>query len=174
MVGGFGIDPDSCRPVAMSAGTVTIRFTSRWPYNPMSLAIATLSGSRFFSHTIAIIADSAYEASMTHGCRAADLADAMTGIVRYQDMAIQVPDIEAAIAFGEAQDGKPYDFLGAIGIPFLKSDDWHDDSKWWCSEHNFALVVAGGVTMLDPDEKNRVTPNDLHQCFFPKSALVYA
>ena len=158
----------------MSAGIVTIRFTSRWPYNPVSLAIAVMAQSRFFSHTVAVIGDRAYEASMTHGCRAVPLASAMAGIVRYQDMQILVPDIEAAKSFGEAQDGKPYDFPGALGLPFLQSDEWHDDAKWWCSEHNFALVMAGGVMMLDPDEKSRVTPNDLHQCYFPKSALMRA
>ena len=156
----------------MTPGIVTIRFTSRWPYNPMSLAIATLSQSRFFSHTVALIGDRAYESSMMHGCRAVDVPAVMIGIVRYQDMQISVPDIEAAQDFGEAQDGKPYDFPGALGIPFLRSDEWSDDEKWWCSEHNFALVMAGGVMMLDPDEKSRVTPNDLHQCYYPKSALM--
>jgi hypothetical protein len=156
------------------AGYVTIRFTSRWPYNPLSLAIGILSGSALFSHSIAIIGDAAYEANMTHGCRAVPVAVAMAGIKRWQDMPVWVPDLDAAIAFGAAQDGKPYDFPGAFGIPLLKSDDWHDDRKWWCSEHNFALLMAGGTTLLDPDEKHRVTPNDLRQCFYSKGALMTA
>jgi len=102
-------------------GIVTLRFTSRWPYNPISLAIATLTGSRFFSHVVAIIDDRAYEASMTHGCRACSVADVMKGIVRYQDMRVTVPDIDAARAFAEAQAGKPYDFAGALALPLLKS-----------------------------------------------------
>jgi hypothetical protein len=111
---------------------------------------------------------------MTHGCRAVGVAEAMAGIVRYQDMQVAVPDIDAAIAFGEAQDEKGYDFAGALGLPLLKSDDWHDDSRWWCSEHNFALLMAGGAILLDPDENRRITPNDLHQCFYPKTALMYS
>lgn len=159
----------------MRAGIVTIRYTSRWPWNPMSLGIALASGSReLFSHTIAIIEDRAYEASMTHGCRAVSVDTAMQGIVRYQDMPVWVPDIDAAIAFGEAQDGKGYDFAGALGIPLLMSEDWRDDSRWWCSELNFAQIMAGGTFMLDPAEKFRVTPNDLRQCFYPKSALMAA
>lgn len=159
----------------MRSGFVTIRFTSRWPYNPISLAIAIASGSReLFSHTVAIIEGRAYEASMTHGCRAVDVAEAMKGIVRWQDMPVWVPDLDAAIAFGEAQDGKGYDFAGAVGIPFLMSEDWADNSKWWCSEHNFALLMAGGTILLDPAEKRRVTPNDLRQCNFPKLALMAA
>ena len=156
-------------------GTVTIRYTSRWPHNPLSLAIALASASReLFSHTVAIIGDRAYEASMTHGCRACPLDDAMQGIQRWQDMPVIVPDIDAAIAFGEAQVGKGYDFAGALGLPFLMSTDWADDGKWWCSEHNFALLMAGGVMLLDPDEKRRVTPNDLRQCNIPKLALMSA
>jgi len=155
-------------------GIVTLRFTSRWPYNPISLAIATLTGSRFFSHVVAIIDDRAYEASMTHGCRACSVPDIMKGIVRYQDMHVTVPDIDAARAFAEAQAGKPYDFAGALALPLLKSDDWNDDSRWWCSELVFAMLMAGGVTLLDPDEMHRVTPNDLFQCFYPKSELMRA
>jgi len=156
------------------AGKVTLRFTSRWPYNPMSLAIATLSGSRFFSHVVVLIGDRAYEASMTHGCRACTVGEVMDGVVRYRDMTVVVPDVDAAIAFGEAQHGKPYDFAGALGLPLLKSDDWGDDSKWWCSEQTFALVMAGGLNLLDPDEMHRVRPNDLFQCPYPKSELMRA
>lgn len=158
----------------MRSGGVTIRFTSRWPYNPASLAIGVLTDSPHgFSHTIAIIGARAYEANMTHGCRAVPLVQAMAGIVRYRDMQVRVPDLDAAIAFGEAQAGKPYDFAGAFGLPLLQSDNWHDDRKWWCSEHNFALLMAGGTILLDPAEAHRVTPNDLHQCYWPKSPLQY-
>ncbi|QNA88537.1 hypothetical protein G4G28_08630 [Massilia sp. Dwa41.01b] len=155
-------------------GTVTLRFTSRWPYNPMSLLIATFTGSRFFSHVVTIIGERAYEASMTHGCRGGAVAEIMQGVVRYRDMQVEVPDIDAAIAFAEAQNGKPYDFGGAFALPLLTSDNWNDDSKWWCSELVFATVMAGGVTLLDPDEMHRVTPNDLYQCFYPKGDMIRA
>ena len=157
-----------------ASGTVTLRFTSRWPYNPVSLLIATFTGSRFFSHVVAIIGERAYEASMTHGCRATAIPDVMKGVVRYQDMLVEVPDLDAVIAFGEAQHGKPYDFGGAFALPLLSSDDWNDDHKWWCSELAFAMLMAGGVTLLDPQERHRVTPNDLYQCFYPKSELMRA
>lgn len=155
-------------------GIVTLRFTSRWPYNPLSLAIAVLGGSRFFSHVVAIVDGEAFESSMTHGCRACTVADVMKGIVRYQDMVVDVPDIEAALAFARAQHGKPYDFAGALALPLLQSDNWGDESRWWCSELVFAMLMAGGATLLDPDEMHRVTPNDLYQCFFPKSQLMRA
>jgi hypothetical protein len=156
------------------SGIVTLRFTSRWPYNPLSLVIAMAGGSRFFSHVFAIAGGKAYESSMTHGCRSVDVPEAMQGIVRYQDMRVEVPDIDAAIRFANDQDGKKYDFAGALAIPLLKSDDWSDESRWWCSELVFAMLMAGGVNLLDPDEVHRVTPNDLFQCFYPKSELMRA
>jgi hypothetical protein len=41
----------------MRGGIVTVRLTSRWPYNPLSLAIGIAAGSRQFSHAITIIDD---------------------------------------------------------------------------------------------------------------------
>jgi len=159
----------------MRPGTVTLRFTSRWPYNPVSLAIASLTDSREgFSHVMAIIEGTAYEANMLHGCRAVPVEVAMAGMVRWQDMPVVVPDLDAAIDFGRAQDGKPYDWPGALGLPLLRSQDWADDGKWWCSELAFALLMAGGTTLLDPQETKRVTPNDLRQCNYPKLALTHA
>lgn len=109
---------------------------------------------------------------MSHDCRAVSEAEAMRGVARYQDMYVPVPDIEQCIRFGEEQHGKVYDFAGAFGLPFLQSDNWADDSRWWCSEHTFALIGSGGLWMLDPAEKKRVTPNDLRQCNYPKSPIL--
>jgi hypothetical protein len=153
-------------------GYVTVRLTSRWPYNPISLAVGVLSGSRQFSHAIAIIEGRAYEASMTHGCRAGTVAEIMTGIVVYRDMPVWVPDLDAAIAFAEAQAGKGYDWPGAIGIPLTYSEDWSDDSRWWCSDLVFAIVLAGGTRLFDPDVMRRVRPIDLQMVDYPKSAVM--
>lgn len=158
----------------MCGGYVTVRLTSRWPYNPISFAVGVLSGSRQFSHAMTIIGDRAYEASMTHGCRAGTVDDLMDGIAVYREMPVWVPDLDAAIAFAEAQVGKGYDWLGAIGIPLTYSEDWADDSKWWCSDLAFAIVLAGGTRLFDPAVMKRVRPIDLHMCDYPKSELMYA
>jgi hypothetical protein len=165
----------------MMGGYVTIRLTSRWPYNPISLAVGILSGSRQFSHAITIIGERAYEASMTHGCRADSVAEVMKGIAVYRDMPVWVPDIDAAIAFAEAQCApeapakpKKYDWCGAIGIPLTYSEDWANAGRWWCSELVFAIVLAGGTRLFDPDVMKRVRPIDLHMCDYPKSQLMYA
>jgi len=150
----------------------TIRFTTRWPYNIGSLLVARLAGAKLLSHCMLIVDGIAYQATMERGCTADPVGVAMEGIKQYQDMPVEVPNLWAATQWGSDQRGKGYDWAGAFGIPFLASDDWADDSRWWCSEFVFAMLMAGGLTLLDPDEKKRVTPNDLHILPFPKTALV--
>jgi len=164
----------------MRGGIVTVRLTSRWPFNPISLAVGVLSGSRQFSHAFAIIGERAYEASMTHGCRAGTVAELMEGIVVYRDMTVWVRDVDAAIEFAEAQcDPDPpaapakYDWAGVIGIPLTYSEEWADASRWWCSELVFAIVLAGGTRLFDPDVMKRVRPIDLQMCDYPKSGFVF-
>lgn len=163
----------------MRVGFVTVRLTSRWPYNPLSLAVGVLAGSRQFSHAVAIIGERAYEASMTHGCRAGAVHELMEGIVAYRDMQVLVPDLDAAIEFAEAQCDpdppaapKKYDWAGAIGIPLTYSQDWADDTRWWCSELIFAIILAGGTRLFDPDVMTRVRPIDLQMADYPKSPVV--
>ncbi len=156
----------------MGAGIVTVRFTTKWPYNPTSPIIARLGGSKIWSHSMGIIDGKAYEATMTHGCRAVPLGEAMRGVARYRDMSVPVPNVEAAIAFGEDQDGKGYDMAGALGLPLLASEDWADWTRWWCSELTFMQIGMAGTWLLDPTEQKRVTPDDLHQCNFPKSEII--
>jgi hypothetical protein len=157
----------------MRGGFVTVRLTSRWPYNPLSLAVGIFAGSRQFSHAITIIGDRAYEASMTHGCRAGSVEELMEGVALYRDMQVRVPDIDAAQAFAEGQVGKGYDWPGAVGIPFTYSEDWSDNSKWWCSDLVFAIVLAGGTRLFDPAVMKRVRPIDLHMVDHPKSSVVW-
>jgi hypothetical protein len=160
-------------------GIITIRLTSRWPYNPLSLAIGVASGSRQFSHSITIIGERAYEASMTHGCRAGTVEELMEGIVVYRDMPVLVPDIDAARAFAESQCAPPppykpkrYDFAGALGIPLTYSEDWSDDDRWWCSDLTFAIVLAGRLRLFDPNVMRRVRPIDLHMVDYPKGPII--
>ncbi|MGB9107483.1 MAG: hypothetical protein WCC39_02230 [Telluria sp.] len=158
----------------MRCGYVTVRLTSRWPYNPLSLAIGIAAGSRQFSHAITIIGDRAYEASMTHKCRVGSVEELMEGVAVYRDMPVWVPDLDTAIAFADAQVGKRYDWAGAIGIPLTYSEDWSDDSCWWCSDLVFAIVMAGGTRLFDPVVMKRVRPIDLHMVDHPKSSVVWA
>ena len=163
------------------SGIVTVRLTSRWPWNPLSLAVGVCAGSRQFSHSITIIGDRAYEASMVRGCWAGTVEQLMEGIVVYRDMHVIVPDIDAARAFAEAQCAPPppakpkkYDYRGAVGIPLTYSVDWADDGRWWCSDLTFAIVLAGGTRLFDPAMMKRVRPIDLHMVDYPKTELMRA
>jgi hypothetical protein len=151
---------------------VIVRFTTKWPPNLTSLVIARLGGSKLFSHCMTIIDGIAYEATMLHGCRAVPLEEAMQGVSSYQDMLVPINNKDAAIRFGQDQNGKGYDFAGAFGLPFLASEDWDDDSKWWCSELVFMQLGAGDVWLLDPDVVKRVTPAHLLMCNYKRTGLI--
>lgn len=152
--------------------TVTLRFTTKWPWNPTSPIIARLSGSTLFSHVMTVIDDVSYEATMTHGCRVVPLSAAMEGVAKYQDMEVPIADKSATITWGLQQDGKGYDFAGALGLPFLASEDWADDTKWWCSEMAFMQLRSGGADLpFDPAVYKRITPAHLLMCNFPKSEI---
>lgn len=121
-----------------------------------------------------IIDGIAYEATMLHGCRNVPVETAMRGVAYYQDMFVDVPDIDAAIEWGDLTEGLPYDFAGAFGIPFLMSEDWDDESSYWCSERVFMQILKARKKILDPDVIKRVTPEHLRMCNFEKTDIIYA
>ena len=110
---------------------------------------------------------------MLHGCRVVGLEVAMHGVTYYQDMEIPITNPKEALQFGCDQKGKGYDFFGAFGIPFLASEDWNDDSKWWCSELCFAMIGAGGNWVLDKTMQKRVTPENLRMLNYSKSEIKF-
>ena len=152
--------------------TVTVRFTTRWPYHIGSWCVARFSGSRQFSHVMLIFRGMAYEATMAHGCRVVPEAEAMQGVVAYQDMTVAVDNICDLINFGFDQAGKPYDFAGAFGIPFLMSEDWNDDRSWWCSELVAMMLWQAECRPFDLNVMGRITPAHLYLLNFPKSQFI--
>ena len=87
-------------------------------------------------------------------------------------MYVPVPNIDEAVKFGREQEGKKYDFAGALGLPFLASEDWSDWDKWWCSEIVFMQLGLGGTWLLDQDVTHRVTPAHLLMCNFKKTGII--
>lgn len=152
--------------------SATVRFITRWPPNPTSLVIARLGGSKIFSHCMNIIDGVATEATMLHGCRNVPVDVAMQGVAKYQDMYVPVPNIGESIKFGEEQEGKKYDWAGAIGLPLLASEDWDNWNRWWCSELTFMQLGMGGTWLLDPNVYKRVTPEHIRMCNYPKSEII--
>tara|TARA_R110000868_G_C10972514_1_gene770258 strand:+ start:427 stop:801 length:375 start_codon:yes stop_codon:yes gene_type:complete len=119
-----------------------------------------------------IINGIATEATMFNGCRNIPVSEAMQGVSKYQDMYVPVPNIDEAVKFGREQEGKKYDFAGALGLPFLASEDWSDWDKWWCSEIVFMQLGLGGTWLLDQDVTHRVTPAHLLMCNFKKTGII--
>ncbi len=65
---------------------------------------------------------------------------------------------DAAVAFLMAQVGKQYDLLDIVGI--MISRDWHDPSKWICSELWAAVMETGGLIHKLESALSLVTPQD--------------
>jgi hypothetical protein len=155
----------------MTSQIVTIRFSSKGHIG--SEIAALLAQSKEFSHCMLIDEGMVYEAVTWKGVQYVPLKVSMKGIVRYQDMDVLVPDIEAMRAFLRDKLGAGYDWLGAVGLPVLRSGAWQDPERWWCSELILAALGAGGIWLVDPKQLEWGTPNDVFQYDLPKSKIVY-
>lgn len=154
----------------MTVGIVTIRFSSKCHAGSRIMAVA--AQSERFNHCMLFDQGMVYEAVCWQGVRYVQPRVSMRGVKIYQDMDLVVPDIEAMRAFLREQLGADYDWAGAAGIPFLRSDNWQDPDKWWCSELIIAALAAGGLYVIDFSELERGTPNDLYQYPAAKYPLV--
>jgi hypothetical protein len=129
----------------MRGGNVTVRLTSRWPYNPISLGVGRVPGRASSATRITHDRQPRYEASMTHGCRAGTVDELMEGMAIYRDMPVWVPDLDAAIAVrrstmrpGQAlrlrrRRGNSADLLGTTGratATLVVLRRWRSQSSW--------------------------------------------
>lgn len=154
----------------MTSATVKIRFTSKLHFGSQILAI--LAQSERFNHCMMFDEGRVWEAVCWHGVRNVEQEVSMHGVKIYQDMELVVPNIEAMREFLRSVEGDGYDWAGAIGIPFLRSDNWQDPGRWWCSELLIAALHAGGLDIIAFSELERGTPNDLFQYPAPKSEII--
>lgn len=155
----------------MTAGTVIIRFTSKRHLGSRLLAL--LAQSEWANHCMLFDGGMAHEAVCWHGVRYVPCDVSMRGVKMFQDMQLTVPDIDAMRAFLRSVNGAGYDWMGALGLPLLRSDNWQDPSKWWCSELILAALAAGGLQVIDFNDVERGTPNDLMQYPAPKRPVVH-
>ena len=65
---------------------------------------------------------------------------------------------QAAMSFLKAQIGKPYDFVDIAAI--AANRDWHDPSRWICSELWAATMEQAGIIGLLNSSINSFTPQD--------------
>jgi uncharacterized protein YycO len=69
-------------------------------------------------------------------------------------------DLASVEAAAREQIGKPYDWLGCLGIAAHR--DWQDEDRWFCSELIAHAFAKAGTPLVNPDLRlNRVTPEAL-------------
>lgn len=59
-----------------------------------------------------------------------------------------------------SQEGKPYDWLGVLGVMFRQSN-WQSQDCWFCSELVAWAFLQGDYPLLNTDQLERITPRDL-------------
>lgn len=110
----------------------------RWllPRSRFSLAEA--------SHCVILDGDYAIEAHMIHGVRRDTVEEVMKGLTVVRDVSYSVLDAEAGLRFGRLQDGKRYDWKGAMGVALSPDRNWQDPSTWYCFELAAAILAKAG------------------------------
>jgi uncharacterized protein YycO len=81
-------------------------------------------------------------------------------------MELPVVSISKAQDYARSQIGKPYDWLGVIGIGLHRN--WQENDKWSCAELAAMALDAGGQRPFDSKFHNRITPQDLLMLNFQK------
>lgn len=109
-----------------------------------------------WSHCAILTPDNtAIEAAAFEGVVERPYADFIADKSEFSLKTIEVPDDAAAIAWARTQIGKPYDWLGAIGIALHR--EWQQDDSWFCSELVEGAAVRGGRQRF-VNQAQRVTP----------------
>lgn len=68
-------------------------------------------------------------------------------------------DLCCAKTWAMEQLGKPYDWLGVLGLGLHR--DWESDDSWWCSEFAAQALKQGGYAPFREAAINRITPEHL-------------
>lgn len=97
------------------------------------------------------------EAAAFHGVRVRPLADLLAASSKHR--IVEMPgDPYKVITAARSQIGKPYDWLGVLGIGLHRN--WQADDSWFCSELvAWAFEAAGSPLFRAPHW--RITPQDL-------------
>ena len=71
---------------------------------------------------------------------------------------VNVPQ-ERVMEHALTQVGKPYDFIGALGVGLHR--DWREQDHWFCSEFVAWSLEKAGYPLLRTNHINRITPQNL-------------
>lgn len=134
---------------------VRVVFTRRHTLGSVLLRAALWSA---WSHCALIDGDEVIEAAAFHGVRARPLAELLAESSEHEIVEVPARQPEAVIAAARSQIGKPYDWLGVVGIGLRRR--WQDADRWFCSE-----LVAWAFEASDPLFRVhtwRITPRDVY------------
>lgn len=126
--------------------------------HPGSWLIRAVSWSEW-SHVEIVLPDGRLlGASAPHGVCASTLDERMdisSGVAT-----MEFPgDFEAGMRWAEGQMGKPYDYIGVLGLGLHR--DWEEDDKWWCSEFAGKFLKEAGFAPYRSEAMKRLTPQHL-------------
>lgn len=123
-----------------------------------SIAIRTLDGLRRWSHCAGLVDDEhVIEARAFEGVVITPMADVIRRSSEWVMVERRVPDEAAGRAWARSTLGRPYDWLGAAGVPANRN--WQDPAAWFCSEHLTMWEIKAGLHRFRPDTRG-VSPND--------------
>ncbi|MDO5609476.1 MAG: hypothetical protein Q4G62_01610 [Pseudomonadota bacterium] len=136
--------------------TVRVIFTRNHRIGSILLRGFLWSG---WSHCAIIDGDEVIEAVAGVGVRRQPLHALIDSASHHAIIDIPARNPAAVIAAARSQIGKPYDWLGVIGIGLRRR--WQSADAWFCSELTAWAFAAGGTPIVRVGEF-RVTPRDLY------------
>jgi hypothetical protein len=94
------------------------------------------------SHAIIVDGEYGIEAKMLYldgwkvktGVRRVLLDVALKGATIINDIEYAVPDANQGLSWAREQEGKPYDWKGALGLFISPFRNWNEDDSWYCYE----------------------------------------
>lgn len=111
-------------------------------HTPGSWLIRIATWSRW-SHVAVVDGSDVIESTLQHGgVKRRPLFEFLDEYRHFEFAEWSLPDEPAAMAFLQAQLGKPYDWTALLGFALRR--DWAEDDAWFCNELAEAAAVAGG------------------------------
>ncbi len=89
-----------------------------------------------------------YEALPFVGVRKSTRDVALKGSTIVDTVDFVVPDVQMGFAFLESQLGKPYDWMGVLGLGIAPTRDWANGNDWFCYELAAAALKAAGLDVF--------------------------
>lgn len=106
-----------------------------------------------YSHVDMILTDGRWLGARYDGVKARE----PYAVSKCLQVTVEAPSEVMNVAL--SQIGKPYDFMAILG--FIVHRDWQEDDSWICSELIAWAFQQGGMSLLNTDKINRISPRDL-------------